>query len=148
LFDMAQHQERSMRFMIIVRATAQSESGALPDPALMAVMGEYHQQLAQAGVLLEGNGLKPSSAGWRVRYDGGRTSVVDGPFAETKELIAGYTLIQVPSREAALEWTRRFPSPFPDLAQCEIEVRQLYELDDFEPGPALETFRQLDAAKA
>lgn len=138
-----------MRFMIIVRATAASEAGVMPEPALLQEMADYHQQLAEAGVLLDGTGLHPSSKGWRVRYEGeGRQRrVIDGPFAETKELIAGYTLIQVPSREAALEWTRRFPSPFPGQ-DCEIEVRQLFELDDFAPDPAIEQFRALEAMEA
>lgn len=136
-----------MRFMIIVRATAASEAGLMPEPALLQEMADYHQQLAEAGVLLDGTGLHPSSKGWRVRYEGPQRRVIDGPFAETKELIAGYTLIQVPSREAALEWTRRFPSPFPGQ-DCEIEVRQLFELDDFAPGPAIEQFRALEALEA
>ena len=127
-----------MRFMIIVRATAESESHKTPadiDPKVLAAMTEYHQQLAEAGVLLDANGLQPTRKGWRVTYRSGKPSVVDGPFAEVKELIAGYTLIQVPSREAALEWSRRFPSPFSDT-DCEVEVRQLYEMEDFTPGPA------------
>jgi hypothetical protein len=127
-----------MRFMIIVRATALSELGNIPDdidPKVMAAMDDYHQQLAQAGVLLDAAGLQPSRKGWRVQYRAGKPRVVDGPFAEVKELVAGYTLIQVPSREAALEWSRRFPSPFGD-GDCEVEVRQLYEMDDFAPGVA------------
>jgi len=127
-----------MRFMIIVRATGLSESGRIPDdvdPQVMAAMDVYHQQLAQAGVLLDAAGLKPSRDGWRVRYRSGQPRVVDGPFAEVKEMIAGYTLIQVPNREAALEWSRRFPSPFGD-DDCEVEVRQLYEADDFAPAAA------------
>lgn len=129
-----------MRFMIIVRATALSESETRPDqvdPQVMAAMADYHQQLAAAGVLLDGNGLRPSRDGWRIRYRKSRPSVIDGPFAEVKELIAGYTLIQVPTREAALEWSRRFPSPFGD-DDCEVEVRQLYEMEDFTPGEALD----------
>ena len=125
-----------MRFMIIVRATAESESNKTPadaDPKILAAMGEYHQQLAEAGVLLDASGLQPTRKGWRVKYRAGRPSVVDGPFAEVKELIAGYTLIQVPSREAALEWSRRYPSPFGDN-DCEVEVRQLYEMEDFAPA--------------
>ena len=127
-----------MRFMIIVHATAETDANktlADIDPQVMAAMDDYHQQLAQAGVLLDAAGLQPSRKGWRVRYRGGRPSIVDGPFAEAKEVIAGYTLIQVPSREAALEWSRRFPSPF-GADDCEVEVRQLYEQDDFAPGVA------------
>jgi hypothetical protein len=133
--------------MILVRATAESESETTPNPdeKLMAEMVDYHEQLAQAGVLLDGSGLQPSSKGWRVCYSGGQRRVVDGPFAETKELIAGYTLIQVRSREEALEWSRRFPAPFGAMADGEIEVRQIYEIDDFTPGESVERFRKLGA---
>lgn len=127
-----------MRFMIIVKATADSEAGIFPEGAeldkLMGDMAAYHEELAKAGVLLDGSGLQPSAKGWRIRYQGHQRKVIDGPFAETKELIAGYTLIQVRSREEALEWTRRFPNPVRDGADAEIEVRQLYELDDL-PAP-------------
>jgi hypothetical protein len=124
-----------------------SESGAMPEESLMAAMGTYHEELAKAGVLLDATGLQPSSKGWRIRYAQGQRTVIDGPFAETKELIAGYTLIQVRSRDEAMEWARRFPAPFGEHADGEIEVRQLFELEDFEPGPAVERFRELDAAK-
>jgi hypothetical protein len=134
-----------MRFMILVKASAASEAGAMPEESLIAAMAAYHEQLAQAGVLLDANGLHPSARGWRVRYGTGRPTVIDGPFAETKELVAGYTLIDVPSREAALEWTRRFPHPH-GSGPAEIEVRQLYELEDFGPGEAVERFRALNAA--
>lgn len=119
-----------MRFMIIVKATAGTEAGILPSERLFAAMRDYNQELARAGVLLEANGLKPSSEGWRVRYHEGRRSFTDGPFAESKELVAGYTLIQVRSREEAMEWSRRFPAPHGELADAEIEVRPLYELED------------------
>jgi hypothetical protein len=134
-----------MRFMILVRATAQSESEAAPndDEKLMADMVDYHEQLAKAGVLLDGSGLQPSSKGWRIRYSGGQRKVLDGPFAETKELIAGYTMIQVRTREEALEWTLRFPAPFGETSDCEIEVRQVVDFDDFIPGPSVERFREL-----
>jgi hypothetical protein len=131
-----------MRYMIQVRANTTSESGALPEERLMAAMADYHEQLVQAGVLLDANGLQPSAKGWRIRYQGGRGTVIDGPFAEAKELIAGYTIIQVKSREEALEWTRRFPSPFAEM-DCEIEVRQMYEFEDFEPNASVERFRDL-----
>ncbi|MDT9002459.1 YciI family protein [Paucibacter sp. APW11] len=124
-----------MRFMIIVRANARSESGVMPPPddPLFADMHAYHEELARAGVLLDGNGLKPSSRGWRIRYQDDQRSLRDGPFAETKELIAGYTLIQVRSREEAMEWARRFPAPFGKTGDGgEIEVRELYEPEDFE----------------
>ncbi len=100
-----------MRFMIIVKATAESEAAAhpAPDEALLAAMADYHEKLAKAGVLLDASGLKPSAQGWRIRYDGESRRVIDGPFTETKELIGGYTLIQVKTREEGLEWARRFP---------------------------------------
>lgn len=136
-----------MRFMILVKATATSEAGDMPDEALLAAMATYHEELARAGVLLDATGLQPSSKGWRIHYSGGKQTVVEGPFAETKELIAGYTLIQVRSREEAMEWARRFPAPFGEQAEGEIEVRQLFQLDDFEPGPQVERFRELEAAR-
>lgn len=131
-----------MRFMILVRAMPDSEAGVLPEESMLAAMTTYHEALAKAGVLLDANGLRPTSMGWRVQYDKGQRSVVDGPFAETKELIAGYTLIQVRSREEAMQWALRFPEPFPDQP-CSIEVRQLFELDDFGPSPSAERFRQM-----
>lgn len=134
-----------MRFMILVKASADSEAGKMPEPSLIAAMGAYHEELAKAGVLLDATGLQPSSKGWRIQYSGGKRTVIDGPFAETKELIAGYTLIQVRSREEAMEWARRFPSPFGEHADGEIEVRQLFTFDDFEPGPEVEKIRELDA---
>lgn len=133
-----------MRFMIMVRANAVSESGAMPEESLMAAMATYHEQLAKAGALLDANGLKPTAQGWRVRYSGGRPTLVDGPFTETKELIAGYTLIQTRSREEAMEWARRFPAPFGAEMDCEIEVRQLFELDDFTPNEAVQRFKDME----
>lgn len=137
-----------MRFMIIVRATPETEAEGSPlpeDESVLPAMLAYHDELAKAGVLLDGNGLKPSRHGWRIRYGDGQRRQVDGPFAETKELIAGYTLIQTRSREEAVEWARRFPAPMGALADGEVEVRQLYELDDLPPGAALERFRELQA---
>lgn len=115
------------RYMIQVRATAMSEAGEFPDdPDLVPRMMAFHDEMAKAGVLLDGAGLLPSSQGFRLRYDaGGQSQLIDGPFAETKELIAGYTLIEVRSRDEALAWARRFPSPFPGQV-CEIEVRPLF----------------------
>jgi hypothetical protein len=130
-----------MRFMIIVKATKDSEVGVMPEEKLIAAMATYHEELAEAGALLEGSGLQPSSKGWRIKYTGGKRTVIDGPFAETKELIAGYTLIQVKSREEALEWTKRFPNPA--MKDGEIEVRQLFELEDFGPSEAVERFRDI-----
>lgn len=132
-----------MRFMIIVKATPQTEAGELPEDALFAEMAEYHERLAKAGVLLDASGLQPSSKGWRIHYSGADRTVIDGPFAETKELVAGYTLIQARSRQDALEWTRRFPAPHGANVEAEIEVRQLYELEDFGEIKAIEQFRAL-----
>ena len=135
-----------MRFMIIVKATPDTEAGVvMPQEALLAEMAAYHEALAKAGVLLDGAGLQPSAKGWRVRWRGTATQVIEGPFAETKELIAGYTLIQVRSREEAMEWARRFPAPMGGGQDAEIEVRQLFEMDDFAAGPAMGRFRELDA---
>ena len=130
-----------MRFMILVKATPDTERGVMPGEALFAAMADYHEQLARAGVLLDAAGLQPSARGWRVRHDGSARHVVDGPFAETKELIAGYTLIQTRTREEALEWTRRFPNSAVDGGVAEIEVRQLYELEDLPPGASIERMR-------
>ena len=133
-----------MRFMIIVKATKDSEAGVMPHEQILTEMAKYHEELQKAGVLLDASGLRASSQGWRVKYAGTQRSVVDGPFAESKELIAGYTLIQVKSREEAVEWARRFPNPALDGKEGEIEVRQLFELDDFGPSEAVERFRKMD----
>jgi hypothetical protein len=132
-----------MRFMLIVKATKDSEAGVMPEETLFATMATYHEELQKAGVLLDASGLQPSSKGWRIRYSGEKRSVIDGPFTEAKELIAGYTIIQVKSKEEALEWARRFPNPAADGKEGEIEVRQLFELDDFAPSGAVERFRKM-----
>lgn len=132
-----------MRFMIIVKATEDSEAGVMPEEELMAEMAKYHEELQKAGVLLDGTGLHPSSKGWRIQYSGGKRKVIDGPFTETKELIAGYTLIQVKSREEAMEWARRFPNPAIGGKDGEIELRQLFELEDFGPSEAVDRFREM-----
>jgi hypothetical protein len=134
-----------MRFMVIVKATRDSEAGVMPEEALFEKMHKYHEELAKAGMLLDASGLKPTSQGWRIKYSGDKTTVVDGPFAETKELIAGYTIIQAKSREEALEWTKRFPNPAVEGTAGEIEVRPFYELEDFAPSPAIEKFKTLEA---
>lgn len=130
-----------MRFMIQVRANAVSEAGEKPGVDMLPIfeaMGSFHEEMARAGVLLDGAGLRPSRDGWRQRYHAdGRREIIDGPFAEAKELIAGYTLIQVRSIEEARAWASRFPMPFAGMT-CEIEVRQLYEEDDFGHGGAME----------
>lgn len=133
-----------MRFMIIVKATKDSEAGVMPKETLFAEMADYHEKLARAGMLLDASGLQPSAKGWRIDYNGAQRSMTDGPFTETKELIAGYTLIQAKSREEALEWTRRFPNPAVNGCVAQIEVRQLFELEDFEPSAAIERFRDMD----
>jgi hypothetical protein len=134
--------------MIIVKATKDSEAGVMPDEDMFEAMAEYHEKLVKAGVLLDANGLQPTSKGWRVNYDGKKRSIVDGPFAETKELIAGYTIIQVKSREEAIEWSRRFPNPTLDGSNCEIEVRQMFELEDLGKSDAIERFRKMDVGGA
>jgi hypothetical protein len=111
----------------------------MPEAEMLAALADYHQELQKAGALLDGSGLHPSSKGWRIKYAGDKRTVVDGPFTEAKELIAGYTLIQVKSREEAMEWARRFPNPAKQ--DGEIEVRQLFELEDFAPSEAIERFR-------
>ena len=135
-----------MRFMIIVKSCAEFEAEVTPEAPeeLMAEMAAYHEELARAGVLLDGSGLHPSRTGWRIHYDASGSKVVDGPFAEAKELIAGYTLIQVRSREEALEWSRRFPNPAGKGKAAVIELRQLMELDEFPPSAALDQMRALD----
>jgi hypothetical protein len=134
-----------MRFMILVKATKDTEAGVMPDDdKLMMAMAKYHEELHRAGVLLDASGLQPSSKGWRVKYSGEKRTVIDGPFAEAKELVAGYTLIQVKSKADAMEWARRFPNPAVDGKDAEIEVRQLYELDDFAPSEAVERFRKME----
>jgi hypothetical protein len=129
--------------MILVKATRDSEAGKQPSERLFAEMATYHEELAKAGVLLDGSGLQPSAKGWRIRYAGDKRAVLDGPFAETKELVAGYTMIQTKTREEAFEWARRFPNPSLDHGEAEIEVRQLYELEDFEPSSQLKRFEAI-----
>jgi hypothetical protein len=133
--------------MIIVKATKESEAGVMPPESLIAEMATYHEKLAKAGILVDGSGLKDSSTGWRIEYDGEKRTVVDGPFTETKELIAGYTIIDVNSREEALDWSKRFPNPSIDGGKAQIEVRQYFELDDFEQTEALERHRRLESER-
>ena len=133
-----------MRFMIIVKATKESEAGVMPEEKLIAAMGAYHEELGKAGVLLDGTGLHPTSKGFRVKYTGQKRTVVDGPFTETKELIAGYPLIKVKSKQEAIEWAKRYPNPRGEGMDSEIEVRQLFELEDFAPSEAIDRMRELD----
>jgi hypothetical protein len=132
-----------MRYMIMVKANKDTEAGVMPEEKLMSAMATYHEELVKAGVLLDGSGLKPTTNGWRIRYSGGKRTVIDGPFTESKELIAGYTLIQVKSPEEALEWSKRFPAPHGEETPGEIEVRELFELDDFGPSETVERFREI-----
>ena len=119
-----------MRFMVLVKANKNSEAGVLPDEKLLTEMGKYNEELAKASVLLAGEGLQPSSKGARVRFSGKTRTVIDGPFAETKELIAGFWMFRVKSKEEAIEWVKRCPNPFPG-AESEIEIRQVFEAEDF-----------------
>ena len=121
-----------MRFMVLVKADKSSEAGVLPSTDLLAAMGKYNEELVKAGVLLAAEGLQPSSKGARVKFSGDKRTVIDGPFSETKELIAGFWLIQVRSKEEAIEWVKRCPNPME--GESEIEIRQVFEADDF--GPA------------
>ncbi len=120
-----------MRFMVMVRANQMSESGQPPDEKLLAAMGKFNEELVKAGVMLAGEGLQPSAKGARIRFAGGKPTVIDGPFAETKELIAGFWIIQVKSREEAIEWMKRCPAPFGAGAEGVLEIRQIYEAEDF-----------------
>ena len=132
-----------MRFMILVKATRDTEAGAMPEEKLIAEMVQFHEEMQKAGVLVDASGLQPSTKGWRIRYSGQKRTFTDGPFAETKELVAGYTIIQVKSKEEAIEWTKRFPNPAVDGREGEIEVRQFFELEDFGPSEAIERFREM-----
>jgi len=131
-----------MKFMMIVKASKDSEAGVMPGEELLSAMGKYNEELMKAGVLLDLGGLQPSSKGFRIKFSGSKRILIDGPFTETKELIAGYWIIQVKSREEAMEWAKRVPSPHPGQ-DCEIEIRQFFELDDFGPGPAVDRARKL-----
>ena len=131
-----------MRFMIIVKATQDSEAGVLPSEKLLTAMGKYNEELAKAGILLAGDGLQPSSKGACVRFSGPKRTVVDGPFAETKELVAGFWIWKVKSKEEAIEWVKRCPNPMP--GDSEIEIRQLYEAEDFGEGLAPELKEQAE----
>ncbi|HKW01384.1 MAG TPA: YciI family protein [Vicinamibacterales bacterium] len=119
-----------MRFIVMVKATKESEAGVLPTPQLLADMGKFNEELTKAGVMLAGEGLQASSKGARVRFSGTKRTVVDGPFAETKELVAGFWVWQVKSKAEAIEWVKRCPNPFPE-GESEIEIRQLFEPEDF-----------------
>ena len=120
-----------MRFMVLVKASKQSEAGIMPSEKLLADMGKFNEEMVKAGVMLAGEGLQPSSKGVRIRFEGNKRTVIDGPFAETKELIAGFWIIQVKSKQEAIEWMKRCPCPMPDSEASEIEIRQVFEAADF-----------------
>jgi len=133
-----------MRFMVMVKATKDSEAGKMPSREGLEAMGKYNEELAKAGILLAGEGLQPSSKGARVRFSGAKRTVIDGPFTETKELVAGFWLWKVNSKEEAIEWVKRCPNPMP--TDSEIEIRQVFEAEDF--GEALTPEIQVRAERA
>ena len=130
-----------MRFIVMVKASKDSEAGKMPSEELLGEMAKFNEELVKAGIMLDGNGLHPSSKGARVRFAGNKRSVVDGPFAETKELVAGYWIIQAKNLAEAVEWMKRCPNPHYD--DGEIEIRQLFELEDFGESPAVDHHREL-----
>ena len=127
-----------MRFIMIVKASEASEAGEMPSEKMLAGMAKYNEELVKAGVMLDGTGLKPSSQGARVKYSGSKRTVVDGPFAETKELVSGFWIIQVKSKEEAIEWAKRVP-----FEDGEVELRPFFELEDFAPSDAIEHHREV-----
>ena len=132
-----------MKFMMIVKANKDSEAGVMPSEELLSAMGKYNEELMKAGVLLDLAGLQPSSKGARIKFSGGKRTLIDGPFTETKELIAGYWIIQVKSREEAIEWAKRVPAPQGEGQEAQIEIRQFFEMDDFGPSEAVDRAREL-----
>jgi hypothetical protein len=130
-----------MRFMVLVKASKDSEAGAMPSEEMLAAMAKFNEEMVKAGVMLDGNGLQPSSKGARVRFSGDKRTVIDGPFAETKELVAGYWMLQCKSLQEAIEWIRRCPNPHNE--DSEIEIRQMFELEDFGASEAVDHHRRL-----
>ena len=131
-----------MRFMVIVKATKDSEAGVMPSEELLDAMGKFNEEMVKAGVMLDGNGLQSSSKGARVRFSGAKRTVIDGPFAETKELVAGYWILQTKTLAEAVEWIKRCPNPHNE--DSEIEIRQIFELEDFGEGDAIDRHRRLE----
>lgn len=131
-----------MRFMVIVKATKDSEAGKMPSEELLIAMGKFNEEMVKAGVMLEGNGLQPSSKGARIVFDGDKRTVIDGPFAETKELVAGYWIIDVKSKAEAIEWMKRCPNPHSEGGV--LEIRQVFELEDFGQSPGVDLHRKLE----
>lgn len=132
-----------MRFMMIVKANKDSEAGVMPGKDLFAAMGKFNEELMKAGVLLDLGGLQPSSKGARIKFSEGKRDIIDGPFTETKELIAGYWIIQAKSREEAIEWAKRVPAPHGEGHEGEIEIRPFFEMEDFGPSEAVDRAREL-----
>jgi len=132
-----------MRFMMIVKANKDSEAGKMPSEELLAAMGKYNEELVKAGVLVDLSGLKPSSKGARIKFSGGKKTVIDGPFAETKELIGGYWIINVKSKEEAIEWAMRIPCPHGENQEGEVEIRQFFEMEDFAPSEAIDLHKEV-----
>ena len=133
-----------MRFMVMVKATKDSEAGVMPSEELLAAMAKYNEELVKAGVMLDGMGLQRSAKGARVRFNGTKRTVIDGPFTEAKELVAGYWIMQVKSLDEAIEWVKRCPNPME--GESEIEIRQVFELEDFGESEAVEHHRKVEAA--
>ncbi len=132
-----------MRFMMIVKASKDSEAGKMPTEEMLAAMGKYNEELIKAGVLIDLAGLKSSANGARVFFSGGQRTVIDGPFAETKELIAGFWIINVKSLQEAIDWAKRVPAPHSPEQECQLEIRPFFELEDFAPGEAIEHHKEL-----
>ena len=137
-----------MRFMILIKADKSSEAGVMPSQQLLTEMGKFNEELVNAGIMLAGEGLHPSSKGARVRFSGKKRTVIDGPFAETKELVAGFWLWQVKSKEEAIEWVKRIPNPMPGSTETEVEIRQVFETDDFGPELTPELRAQEESLRA
>ncbi|MGK4000546.1 YciI family protein [Sorangium sp. So ce1024] len=135
-----------MRFMILIKATKDSEAGVMPSEQLLTEMGKFNEELVKAGIMVAGDGLHPSAKGARVRFSGDKRTVIDGPFAETKELIAGYWIWEVKSKEEAIEWVKRCPNPM--LEDSEVEIRQVFTADDFGPALTPELREQEDRLRA
>jgi hypothetical protein len=132
-----------MRFMMFVKASKDSEAGKMPSEELLSAMGKYNEELMKAGALVDLSGLYPTSKGARIKFSGGKRTVIDGPFAETKDLIGGYWIIQVKSKAEAIEWAKRAPAPHGEHAEAEIELRQIFEMEDFGPSEAMDRAREL-----
>lgn len=135
-----------MRFMVMVKANKDSEAGVMPSEEMLAAMAAFNEEMVRAGIMVDGGGLQPSSKGARIRIDRDKRTVIDGPFTETKELIAGYWIIEVKSKEEAVEWMMRVPDPHNEGG--EIEIRRMFELEDFGESPAIDHHRQLEAEMA